>query len=264
MMLIAYSKANVTSANMGHSLQQILGLNDAEERENMRIFASKEVSLVELKEPTIYADYLQHVMRSDLIIIAERHTSAKGVASFATHAEGNWSAEAKLGGKPKTLSVAAPLTMLSALNLLNKSKQAEIQLTYEATHHGPLLDIPSLYLEVGGNDQALNSKELAHTVASAIAHVTEREEPEYDKIALGIGGTHYPAKFTALALQGKYAFSHIMPGYHASEYKMLAVAAQRSDPKPEVAIIEWKSIKAQQRNQILGVLEEIGMEYVRI
>lgn len=264
MILIAYTTGNITSANIGNALRQMLDLNDAEELEKMKLFSSKEVSIIELEEPTIHADYLQHVMHSDLIIIAERHTSAKGVASFATHAEGNWSASAELGGKPKMLSVAAPRAMLSVLSELNRHKTAAIEVTYEATHHGPLLDTPSLFVEVGGNDQALKSKELAHTLASAISYVVEKEEPEYDKIALGIGGTHYPARFTALALQGKYAFSHIMPAYHASEYEMLVSAAQRSDPKPEVAIIEWKSIKAHQRNQIIGVLEEIGMEHVKL
>ena len=264
MILIAYTLGDITSANIGHSLSGMIDFDDSYESNGMRIFKSGEVSMVELEKRTIYADELQGMLDAKFVIFAEQHSSSKQIASLTTHAEGNWSIEAPLGGKPKHLGVAAPLQMLSALNTLNKYKTESVAVTYEATHHGPLLDTPSLFVEAGGNEDALKSKTLADYAARAIYGVVYSKDIEYGKIAIGIGGTHYSSRFTSLALQGRYAFSHIMSRHYVSESDMIPSAIARSFPKPEVAVIEWNSIKASERNQVLGVLDDIGMDYVRV
>ncbi|MGI0134033.1 MAG: D-aminoacyl-tRNA deacylase, partial [Candidatus Micrarchaeaceae archaeon] len=82
--------------------------------------------------------------------------------------------------------------------------------------------------------------------------------------AVGIGGTHYPEKFTGLALKGAYAFSHIMSRHYVENVDMIGDAVERSDKRAEIAIIEWKSIKAADRERVIGKLNELGIEYERI
>ena len=89
-------------------------------------------------------------------------------------------------------------------------------------------------------------------------------KPEYKKIAVGIGSGHYAAKFTKLALKGEYAFSHMMPKYYGNEFEMLGQAVERSKPKAEVAVIEWKGLKSEARQRILAKLNSLGIDFVRV
>ncbi|MEM4097771.1 MAG: D-aminoacyl-tRNA deacylase [Candidatus Micrarchaeaceae archaeon] len=224
----------------------------------------------EINGELINADFVDE-LGIDVAYFASRHSSAKGVSAFTTHPTGNWGSEAMLGGKPKALSVAAPLQMLGVLNELRKlSAQVEgMQVVYEATHHGPLLKTPSLFVELGGNFETVNNAGLAAIPANAIIRSMD-SEPEFSKVAIGIGGTHYPSKFTELALKKGYAFAHMLPKYAmlnadgTDNFAMLESAVFQSAVKPEIAVIEWKSLNSKLREMALAELEKIGMDYERV
>jgi D-aminoacyl-tRNA deacylase len=267
MSFIIYSLSDPTSVNAAESLKSDLGFEEAAPIEGRRHFISKDmpgVEILEIQELHINAEFLDRIIRTDMIFFLSRHRSAAGVPSFTVHPEGNWSAEAKLGGKPKELSVAAPVAMLNVLKKMSGSSQEGINVTYEATHHGPLLNTPSLYIEVGGNDEIINSKPLASTLAMCLGKAIADADADFNKIAVGVGSTHYPSKFTKLALDGKYAFAHMMPKHFVAEVDMLQQAFDRARPRPEVCVIEWTSVNATERNKVLDKLKELGIEYVRV
>ncbi len=208
---------------------------------------------------------------ASLIIFLSRHTSSAGVSAFTVHAEGNWGEEARLGGKPHSLSVASPYAMLCVLKLMSESGSG-IEKTYEATHHGPLLNTPSLFAEFGAGtlppgNSAL-SGELGLLVYRAALMVDSRQESA--KAVIGIGGGHYPSKFTRLAIEKGYAFGHIMPRHALASAKggdnlsMIEQAVQRSATRPECAVIEWKSIDSQTRSRVIKKLDSIGIEHERV
>jgi D-aminoacyl-tRNA deacylase len=180
------------------------------------------------------------------------------------HAEGNWSDKNELGGEPKQLSVAAPKAMLSVLIELSKQEPKDIGITYEATHHGPLLKTPSLFVELGGDEATIEDTGMAKILAAAVANSIQKDDYDYKKVALGIGGTHYPRKFTQSAIGGEYAFAHIMSKYYVHEIDMLDQAVERSNPRPEVAAIEWKSVNSSDRASIINKLNQMGLDYVRL
>jgi D-tyrosyl-tRNA(Tyr) deacylase len=213
-----------------------------------------------------YADELGF----ETIFFLSKHRSAEGVASITTHATGNWNTKNELGGKPKSLSVAAPLQMLSFISMVNETK-VEIERTYEATHHGPLLKTPSLWVELGGDEEAIRNKEYAAIVAdAAYESAMNGNATEYERVAIGIGSNHYPEKFTRLALEKKYAFAHIMPRYAiynddgSENSDMLKQAMERSAERPDLAVIEWKGINASTREMIIKKLGDIGLDYERV
>ncbi len=206
----------------------------------------------------------------ELIYFVSRHSSEKGISSFTTHPLGNWTFEAKLGGKPRQLSYAAPIEMLGVLNGFAKfNPSAEMSVSYEATHHGPLLHTPSLFVELGGNSAIIENEKLAEVPAYAIKHMLDNGA-EYSKVVLGIGSNHYPSKFTKLALEQGYAFTHMLPKYAmlnadgTDNFSMLQQALERSSIAPEAAVIEWKSMNASLRNSAISALNEIGLDYERI
>ncbi|MDE1832848.1 MAG: hypothetical protein KGH58_00325, partial [Candidatus Micrarchaeota archaeon] len=122
----------------------------------------------------------------------------------------------------------------------------------------------SLFVELGGNPGFAGSLQNRKMLASAIAGALENGfEAEYDKVAIGIGGTHYPRKFTRLAVEGRYAFGHMMPNY-AINTDMIASAVECSDVAVERAVVEWKSIKGPDREMVIRRLEELGIDYDRV
>ncbi|MCL4404469.1 MAG: D-aminoacyl-tRNA deacylase [Candidatus Marsarchaeota archaeon] len=195
-------------------------------------------------------------------IFLSKHVSSKEVPSFTVHSEGNWSAKAELGGEPHKLSMASPSEMLNVLTCMSKIKE-NISVTYEATHHGPFTEKRSFFAEVGGNDAVINNPEMANLMAKAVLDSLDMGE-DFKKVVFGIGGNHYASRFTKLALEKRYAFSHIMPRYYAEEMAMVEQAVKMSYPVPEIAVIEWKSLTSTQRNEILKKLNEIGIDYERI
>jgi D-aminoacyl-tRNA deacylase len=228
-----------------------------------RCLRSENLQLLEITDKHINADWLNGKLETDLIVFPSSHFSSVGVGSFTTHAEGNWSEKALFGGKPKSLSVAAPASMLKILNFLAKNKNG-LEVSYEATHHGPFLDTPSLFVEVGGNKE-IKSKKNTEILADAVMSLTTADNnPEFQSVGFGIGSGHYPNKFTKLALSGRYAFSHIMSKHYVDNLDMLEPAFYRSSPKADVAVIEWKGIKSEERKKIITRLEQLGIEYVKV
>ena len=200
------------------------------------------------------------------------HRSEAGISMFSAHSLGNWGEQAKFGGRGKQLSYAAPVAMLAALTNLSKITEP-IGKRYEATHHGPLLTTPSLFVEIGGNEEAIRNKEYAKLAAEAAYDAVQSvidDNVKYKKVVIGIGSNHYPEKFSALAIDEAYAFSHIMPKYAminddgSNNLDVLDQTLKRSTHEPEAAVIEWKSLNSATREETIKKLDEIGLDYEKI
>lgn len=217
--------------------------------------------MVKSDSELINADVPENI--EEPVIFASKHVSSKSIASFTVHSEGNWSSKAELGGKPKTLSASAPVEMLSVLSKMAKLKVGDIDVTYEATHHGPYTLKKSFFAEVGGNLDIIENPKMAEILAEALIQAFESDN-YYKKVVVGIGGNHYSSRFTKLALEKGYAFAYIMSRYYVSEIDMLSQAFELSYPKPEIAVIEWKSLSSIERQDIIKKLNEVGVDYERI
>jgi D-aminoacyl-tRNA deacylase len=200
---------------------------------------------------------------SEPAIFMSKHSSSKSIGSFTVHSEGNWSSKAELGGIPNGLSMASPIEMLNTLMQMSKINADGMEVTYEATHHGPHTHKKSFFAEVGGNAEVVSNQKMAGILAKSIINSLDMGNNS-NKIVIGIGGNHYASKFTKLALEKGYAFAHIMPRYYASEISMLSQASEMSSPKPDIAVIEWKSLSAKEREPILKELNAIGIDYERV
>lgn len=266
MPFIAYSKADPTSMYAADFIRNEFGFEYNGELNGFEHYKFENIDMLGIGSTLVDTDFLDEQIDTDLIIFLSRHKSSAGIKSLTVHSEGNWSDESTLGGKPRELSFAAPLEMFFILKHMDLLPHDGIDVVYEATHHGPLLRTPSLFAEFGGSSNGALEKEGAVSVAKAVMGflLDKKDGENFDKIAIGIGGGHYPQKFTKLALEGKYAFSHIMPKYFLNEYDMLEQASVRSNRVPEIAVIEWKSINKEARDRIISRLNDIGMDYARI
>jgi D-aminoacyl-tRNA deacylase len=259
---IVYSKAEETSRALGERVVGLLGAKESEPAGGRRRFRSGEIEIIELEKMHIYEENLDALVKTDLFIFLSRHRSSKGVASFTVHPLGNWADSSDAGGKPRMLSVAAPWQMRNMLAQVSNDNNTGVPVTYEATHHGPLLETPSFFVEVGGSEEITGKH--YDFLARSVSNYLSSEHENVGKVAVAIGGTHYPEKFTKLALEGKYAFSHIMPRHSCVYSDMLKMGIERSVPPAECAVIDWKGIAAPEREVAIKRLGDWGVDYVRV
>lgn len=265
MVFIVYSLQDLVSTSAAEELKKQVAFEEVEEISGMKHFKCEKIDMLELTARHLDCEFLDDLIKTDVIIILSRHTSAKGLPSFTVHPEGNWTEEAKIGGKPKQLATASPIWMLKILGTLTRENKTDIPVTYEATHHGPFLKTPSLYAEIGGNQDVWKNKTLSSFMAKAVFDsIKDEKPPEFDKVAFGIGGLHYADKFAKLALSGKYAFSHIMSRHYITQIDMLQQGIERSSPKAEIAVMEWKSMNSEERTNIINKLNELGIDYAKV
>ncbi len=210
-------------------------------------------------------------LRVNLAIFLSKHKSAKGIPALTTHSLGNWNDRNELGGKPHMLSASAPEQMLMMLRRLN-GIDADMEKVYEATHHGPLLNVPSFFAELGGSDDIINNNELAERVGSA-AYETALDiadgKTDSEKIVIGIGSNHYPEKFSKLAKEKGYAFSYMFPKYAmfnqdgSGNFHMISQAIEKTKDL-DLAVIEWKSLNVAARNEVLKSLNDAGVDHEKV
>ena len=262
MRYLVYSPEDMVSAGAAAALRSAYAFRPVSAVEGISRYEWEGIELLELPGHHLYADYLDK-LGADLIIVLTRHSSAKSVPAFTAHPVGNWTDDAKLGGRPRELSTAAPVAMLKILKALSERAPLDIPVTYEATHHGPALRTPVVYAEVGGNEEIWKDGRLHKVLAEAVVASLDAEA-SFGKVALGIGGLHYESKFSRLALEGRFAFGHMMSKHYCGELAMLAQAIERSDPRPEVAVIEWKSLASEERSRVIARLSELGLDYERV
>jgi D-aminoacyl-tRNA deacylase len=184
------------------------------------------------------------------------------------HTPGNFAA-AELGGLPKTVSVAPATAMRNALKALayfQESAKLEYEVSYECTHHGPSLNVPTMFVELGSSAKQWRDSKAAEAVAHAAMSAIGKFGASEKKAVLGIGGTHYNQRFTRMALEGKAVFSHMIPKYAIPnvDSETLRQCIEKTMEKVECAILDWKGIKSADKPNLLKMLEEIELPYKKI
>jgi D-aminoacyl-tRNA deacylase len=194
-----------------------------------------------------------------IALFLSRHRSKMGAPTLTVHPIGNFG-DAEFGGQPKTLVPCAPRMMAHLLRLIRKNLQPtglEYQVCYEATHHGPFLKIPTLFVEVGSTEIQWQQKEPASIIATSLLELltTYQYEEEFPKdipVLLGIGGGHYAPRFTDVAFQKKVAFGHMIPSYQidsgAIDWTMIQQAIQAT-PDLQGVYLHKKALKKSQVTQ---------------
>ncbi|MBU4077682.1 MAG: hypothetical protein KKI06_13440 [Euryarchaeota archaeon] len=229
------------------------------------IFEFKNYRLVEIKDPLIYQDGLDRRLYecgfpASLLIFASKHRSKDNRSILTVHSTGNTN-EAKFGGRQNHLAASSPQavrSLLRSIKLLSENEEYEV--TLECTHHGPSdLDVPSVFIEIGSNEEQWLDEVAGRIVAEAILLLKESDAP----VAVGFGGTHYAPRQTALIFETDVAFGHIFPS-HALEFldeELIHQAFIRS--KADFAYIDRKSMKAEQRERLSAMIERAGYEALK-
>jgi len=229
----------------------------------------KQVTLVTLKDETVYAQNLpEHFPNPELVVFLSRHSSQSGTPTLSVHTPGNF-AEAELGGLPRTVSVCPAAAMRDALKALAQLKtemQLDYEVSYECTHHGPSLNVPTMFVELGSSPQQWSDIRAAEAVAKAAMQAIAQLDNSEHQAAIGIGGTHYNQHFTKMALNNEALFSHMIPKYALQhvDTETIKQCVERTKEKVCHAILDWKGIKGEDKPKILKTLTELKLPYKKI
>ncbi|OFV68593.1 MAG: Uncharacterized conserved protein UCP016210 [Candidatus Syntrophoarchaeum caldarius] len=212
--------------------------------------------------------YLEDVPDTDLIIFASRHSSASKTPSFTVHSPGNFHL-AEFGGEPFTLGMASAIANRVFLEEFQRKRFGfeSFNISLEVTHHGPLLGVPSVFVELGSSSAEWENIDAARLVADVIVSGMNRlEEMEDLEVGIGFGGGHYAPKFTKYILNEECAVSHICPNYHMQHLNrdLIDEMLRKTAEDVEVALIDWKGMKKIERDRLIKMLDEIGIDWRRI
>ncbi|MGC2035598.1 MAG: D-aminoacyl-tRNA deacylase [Thermoplasmata archaeon] len=142
------------------------------------------------------------------LVFPSVHRSESGTPTVTVHPLGNPGPTADVGGRPRSLVATAPRLQTHTLRRIAEVGPAQgFGATFEATHHGPYLENPAFFVEIGIRDEEPPPDALVKAYARILPDL--HEDPT-DRIALGVGGGHYAPRFTDLALRRRWAFGHIL------------------------------------------------------
>ncbi len=263
--LILTSQDDLASLNIR---EKLLAMDDWKKIgmfHNFPVYKSEKFYLVHIKIQKIYAENIDKHIRErlgidfDNIIVASKHRSSAGIRSLTVHPIGNWG-KAEYGGKERTVVRTNPHLMTEALRLLKKNNNLdEYTVSFEATHHGPYLETPTFFIEIGSTEEEWRDDIAGEVLAKTIMDL---EEKRYLPV-LGIGGGHYMPRITDVALKYKISFGHMLPSY-AVEYvneNTLRMACEESDHCKH-AYIHRKGLKSEQKKKIIKILENLGIKII--
>jgi D-aminoacyl-tRNA deacylase len=200
-------------------------------------------------------------------VFLSRHSAESGIASLTAHTVGNFSMEAKLGGRPKELGRVNPDLLKNYMIALSR-RSAEVEgyeVTIEATHHGPTsLAKPVLFVEIGSSEKSWGDSVAAGVVADSLME-SLAERKVWSKVALGFGGTHYPEKFSRLLIEGELALSFMVPRYALGnvDEKMMGEMIVKTSVPVRYAALDWKGL-GEYKESISNLAERFGLEVIRV
>jgi D-aminoacyl-tRNA deacylase len=201
-------------------------------------------------------------------VFASTHRSEKGNPSLSIHAPGNWRG-ADLGGQVGKVCKTSAFILKYLFQKLNKnyigSGLSGYEITLEATHHGPLINIPCCFIELGSSEPQWRDEKAAEVLAKTIIELQNYEKNNEWVACIGIGGPHYCPGFNKIQLKTKYAVSHIIPEYALPLTEtMLKEAEEKTQENINLAIIDWKGCgKSEERQKAINLLNQSGLSYKR-
>ncbi len=199
MILLVHSTLDIAGVNIAkHVLQQQPFSKTNQFFQENPVYhteiSDKQVDFITLKQEAVNAQDLPETFpNAELIVFLSRHSSQSGTPTLSVHTPGNFG-EAELGGLPRSISISPANAMQTALKTLTSLKQEmhlNYDVSYECTHHGPSLLVPTMFVELGSSEKQWNDQTAAAAVAqAALKAIAEFGKPKRPAV-LGIGGTHY-------------------------------------------------------------------------
>ncbi|XP_057961422.1 D-aminoacyl-tRNA deacylase [Malania oleifera] len=271
--------------------------------QGIRSFVNGEARLLQHDKGIVEEDHLEIRWEEatgevvENLIFLSKHTAVSNRPALTVHPigvphlrEGDVPPQ---GGKPGWAAPPDP-RMGPWLRLLKKVAEShnlipEFEVTLEATHHGPVTNKPTMFLEIGSTEEYWRRQDAAQVVAlllweglglgggAPVGNWTR--ENDKNKVLLGIGGGHYVPRHMDIARKDGVWVGHLLSGYSLpmddpsqsksgnnandvggswkESIKVAFEVTKSAFPGGEIlAHLDQKSFKGWQKNAITGFLAE--------
>jgi len=273
LILIVGSTVDLASVNVGKRLLEVCDFEESGEtfQGNLTYSTSvdgKDVKYVQFNVEPVYTQNLTDFFSPELVIFISRHSSKSGLPTLTVHTPGNLG-ESQFGGLPREVSISPASSMKRALRelaRLNDKLDLNYQVSYEGTHHGPSLNVPTMFVELGSSPVQWGDEKAALVVARSAIAALDGEDAEMNRTVLGIGGSHYNMKFTGLALKTDIAFGHMVPNYAVSilDRDLIRRCQECTLETVDACVLDWKGIRDEYKKSVIDMVEELGLTWEKV
>ena len=231
----------------------------------------KEFDFYLVEEEIIYTENLnmEKIGKYDFVIFASKHSSSgeEKRKSLTIHSPGNFR-NAQFGGEKGKVCKTSAMFHKQLFEKLNETaKKHDLRnygITLEVTHHGPLIDKPCLFIEIGPTETEWKNRRVGFIMAETIYEtIFGFKENPYNEVAIAIGGPHYCPNFNKIQENSNLAISHIIPQYNFPlTEEMVKEAVEKTEEEIDLAVLDWKGLgNSEQRNEILKILDRLYIRY---
>ena len=295
--LIAVNQQDIASTNQADALRTMDAWTQRPPVENNPAYEFKHLRMLYLPNGLLFEDHLEKRWeavtgeRVSEIIFPSRHVAASGQPSLTLHPIGvphlPMEEQGPYGGHggqapPPSTRLASWWKML----LEQAPKDALVEdfdLSLEVTHHGPTVNVPCLFIEVGSTEATWGhegaSRVLANIMREGLLHAPEDAWSEAkhagELVLVTLGGGHYAPRANQLAALDGVWLGHMLATYAlpfeqrgdgeiTGTWKQSILAAleatRRSFPGGElICSMDKKAFRGWQRQAIRDLLEEEGI-----
>ena len=293
--LILVSGGDIASTNQADELLKLCDWQEIGSVEGMPAYSYKHARMWWVKDGCLWEDDLDkrwHKATGENpseVIFPSRHSAASGNASLTLHPIGTMQVPndevPEYGGRaadcpPPNPRIAAWWRELNRV----AENMDEFDLSLETTHHGPWIETPSLFIEIGSTAETWGHMGAAKLLAGIIYRGLGLDGglgfgnwEGNGRVVVTLGGGHYAPRGNLLASHedvwiGHMLANHSLPFGSQDEpgilWKQSIDAAIASTRKAYpggriVCNVEKKSFKGWQRQLIYQHLDNVGIEVVR-
>lgn len=201
-------------------------------------------------------------IKVDDMVVLSRHSSSSGKPTLTVHPIGNYRTN-EMGGQAETLVKVNPHLMTASLRRMAViNKDPVYSVSFEVTHHGPYVDVPTMYIEIGSDENHWGDKIAAEVLVDSLLSAEERDYP----VVIGVGGGHYAPRFTDLVLSTKVDMGHMVPNYQINEAsdeevsRMISSAAKATCT--DMVYVHRNSMKGPEERRVNGIIDSLGLQRV--
>ncbi len=264
MRVLVESTEDPASQNIADRLRELVPWEKKGLFDGTRVLAHEDLRLITLDELHLESENLDRrlppsLADPELVIFLSRHASESGTPTLSVHPIGNF-ADAPYGGKPGHVVPSHPAWMAGLFDQLRQADPDGYEVTYEATHHGPYLDAPTLFYELGSDEDAWQDEDAARVLAEALLEA----RPLAQRPVLWVGGGHYCPQVNDAVRAGTIAPGHILPGWAAGQGVSDETLEQALDAIPACEGFVLQPGATSEETQIAKHLEDLGADRIDV
>jgi len=233
----------------------------------LEAYSNRIADLLVVEQDALRLDWLDVKFSPEYYVFLSRHRSESQIPTLTCHTTGNFSDSNEMGGKPRELAYAYPSLQKHYMQTLwnERTRVPDYQLVIEATHHGPTsLTKPALFVEIGSSEKQWHDKNAIATVCDTVIN-TIKSLKKYENVGIGLGGTHYPSKFTEMLISSDFALGSVA-SKHSLQYvnrSMLEQMISKSIERVRYVFMDWKGL-GREKDRLNELVNDVGLEVMKL